>query len=99
MSGEIEIGQTVAIDIRGAHSISVVVVNQLVGFASVVYNAVLERYAAGLPLIREPEVVNYTRARGQLGFLASALGQPRGRRGSGRRRFSARRAAARSKQR
>src|SRR5207237_9897123 len=79
---EIEIGETVAVDIRGAHSAAVVVVRQLVGLARVVDDPVLERDAAGLSAIREPEVVQYVRVRGQLGFLAGPLDQPR--RGAGR---------------
>src|SRR2546430_11816829 len=41
-----------------------------------------ERDAAGLSAIRESEVVQYVRVRGQLGFLAGPLDQPR--RGAGR---------------
>ena len=42
---EIEIGETVAIDVRGAHSAPVVVVRQFVGPAGVVDDPVLERDA------------------------------------------------------
>src|SRR5437763_564721 len=79
---EIEIGETIAIDVRGAHAAPVVVVRELVGPAGVVDDPVLERDAAGPPVVREPEVVRHMRARSQLDFLARPLGQPR--RGWGR---------------
>ena len=73
---EIEIGETVAVDVRGAQSAAVVVVRELVALAGVVDDPILERDAARLPLIREAEVVQHRRTRRQLGFLASSLGQP-----------------------
>jgi hypothetical protein len=93
LGGEIKIGETIAIDVRGTESGSVVVVNQLVRLARVVYDPILERDAAGLPLIREPEVVNHLRPRGKLGFLAAPLNQPSRYRG-GRRTLGTGRAAA-----
>src|SRR2546423_11667142 len=78
---EVEIGETVAIDVRGAQAAPVVVVRELITPARVVDHAVLERDAAGRSLIGEPEVVNRLRARGQYGFLAAPLDQPRRRPG------------------
>jgi len=74
---EIEIGETIAIHVRGAHAAPVVVVRQLVAPAGVVHDPVLKGDPAGLPLIRESEVVRHVRARGQLDCLAGPLGQPR----------------------
>ena len=59
LGDEVEIGETIAIDVRGAQSAPVVVVRELVGFARVVDDPVLEGDAAGLPPIREPEVVEH----------------------------------------
>src|SRR5206468_5447374 len=73
---EIEIGEAVAIDVGRAQAAAVVVVSQLVRLARVVDHPVHERDAAGLPPIRESEVVHQARLRGHLGLLAGALQQP-----------------------
>jgi hypothetical protein len=74
LGGEVEIREAIAIHVGGAHAIPVIIVNELVGFTRVVYDAVLERDAASLSLIRKPEIVRCTRSRGQFRFLPTALG-------------------------
>ncbi len=56
---EIEIGETIAIDVRGAQSASVVVVNELIVLARVVDDPVHERDAASLLPIRVLEVAHH----------------------------------------
>lgn len=74
---EVEIGPAIAVDVRRAQPVAVVVVNELVVLPRVVDDAVLERDPALLTFVPEPEVVHDARRRSHLGFLVRALEQPR----------------------
>src|SRR5438128_2750968 len=80
---EVQVGPPIAVHVGRAQSRAVVVVDLLVGLARVVHDPVHEGDAARVPPIGEPEVVERARVRGQGGFLAGALEQPRRRRHGG----------------
>ena len=83
LGNEEQVRPPVVVDVGGAQPGPVVVVDLLVGLASVVDDTGLERDAARLPLVGEAKVVQHLRSCGQGRLLAGACEQPGARRACG----------------
>ena len=78
LGGEVQVRPPVAVHVGGAQARPVIVMDLLIGLPRIVDDAVLERDAARLALVRESKVVRRGRLGGQCRLLGGTLEQPCG---------------------